>query len=82
MGQLSAQVASEEVWGTQISGVSFGFIDPGHGPGNKTVSPKGDALEDLLATTLSPKPGGLLRLCHCLDGRCAQVCRSWLRGCF
>lgn len=40
VGQLSAQIASE-VWGTQISGVSFGFIDPGHGPENKTVRPRG-----------------------------------------
>lgn len=79
VGQLSAQITSE-VWGTQISGVSFGFIDPGHGPENKTVS-LGIALEDLLATTLSPKTGGSLRLCHCL-GHPAQVCRSWLRACF
>lgn len=42
VGQLSAQIASE-VWGIQISGVSFGFIDPGHGPENKTVSPRGCA---------------------------------------
>lgn len=40
VGQLSAQIASE-VWGIQISGVSFGFIDPGHRPENKTVRPRG-----------------------------------------
>lgn len=38
VGPLSAQIASG-VWGTQISGMSFGFIGPGHG--TKTVSPRG-----------------------------------------
>lgn len=59
----SAQIASE-IWGSPISGVNFGFIDPGQG----TKQPQGAALEetDLLATTPAPKPSGLLRFCRCL----------------
>lgn len=60
---LSAHIASG-VWGTQISGLSFGFIDPGHGTKHL---PPGDALGDLLARTLSLKPGGLLCFRCCLE---------------